>query len=79
MRLRDVFDRRIAPALRCRLCVPAVLALLVATAGIAYGVTNDDIVTALGATLFVPSAVILFGIGLRRSGVLSGRNGHRPS
>ncbi|QCC48465.1 hypothetical protein [Halobellus limi] len=79
MRVLGVIRRRTAAILRCRLCFPAVVALAIATAGIAYGVTNDDIVTALGASLFVPSAAILFGIASRRRGGLFDRVPRRPS
>jgi hypothetical protein len=44
-----------------------VLSLLIAIAGVWYGLTNDDVVTALGALLFIPSAVLLFGVAARRN------------
>jgi len=53
--------------LACRICVPAGTALLIAAAGVWYGLTHDDVVTALGALLFVPSAVLLFGVAARRN------------
>ena len=51
----------------CRLCLPATLALAFAVVGVGYGLTHDDPATALGALLFVPSAVLLFGIVRRRN------------
>jgi len=56
-------------ALRSRLLIPAVVALLAGIGGIAFGLTHDDIVTALGALLFLPSAVLLFGIVAKRHGI----------
>ena len=79
MRVLGVIRRRIVAALRCRLCLPAAVALAIATAGVGYGVLYDDIVTALGASLFVPSAAILFGIASRRRGGLFDRVPRRPS
>jgi hypothetical protein len=58
--------RRVAAVDR-RVLVPGVVALVVATVGVAYGIVADDVVTALGALLFVPSAALLFGIALRRN------------
>jgi len=52
--------------LGCRICVPALFTAGIATAAISYGLATDDMVTALGALLLVPSAILLFGIGLRR-------------
>jgi uncharacterized protein GlcG (DUF336 family) len=48
----------------CRYCLGAVLALSLAIAAVAYGLTHNDIVTALGGLLFVPTALLLAGIGL---------------
>jgi len=60
--------RRLASSvLGCRICVPAGAALFIAAAGVWYGLTHDDVVTALGALLFVPSAVLLFGVAVRRN------------
>ncbi|SDN10078.1 hypothetical protein SAMN05192554_11535 [Haloarchaeobius iranensis] len=58
--------RVVSVVLGCRVCVPASLAVLIAVAGVVYGLTNDDVVTALGALLFLPSAAILFGVAARR-------------
>lgn len=57
---------RRAPAVDRRVLVPGVVALVVAVVGVAYGIVADDVVTALGALLFVPSAALLVGIALRR-------------
>jgi len=63
MALRSRLKRRI---LGCRICIPALFTAGIATTAIVYGLTTDDMVTALGALLLVPSAILLFGIGLRR-------------
>jgi hypothetical protein len=47
---------------------PALLALVAAVVGVTLGVLQDDVATALGALLFVPSALLLFGIGSRTHG-----------
>ncbi|MFC7326020.1 hypothetical protein ACFQMF_15790 [Halorubrum rutilum] len=56
-------------ALRSHLLIPAVVALLAGLGGIAFGLIRNDVVTALGALLFLPSAVLLFGIVAKRRGV----------
>jgi ABC-type transport system involved in cytochrome bd biosynthesis fused ATPase/permease subunit len=55
--------------LRSRLLIPAVVALGAGIGGVAFGLSHDDVVTALGALLFVPSALLLFGIVAKRRGV----------
>ena len=57
---------RRAAAVDRRVLVPGVVALVVAVVGVAYGIVADDVVTAIGALLFVPSAALLVGIALRR-------------
>ena len=61
--------REMLGALRSRLLIPAVIALLAGLGGIAFGLVHNDIVTVLGALLFLPSAVLLFGIVAKRHGV----------
>jgi uncharacterized membrane protein len=68
MRVIRSIRRRVSTVLGCRICVPAAVALCIAAAGVGYGLTHDDVVTALGALLFVPSAAILFGVAVRRNG-----------
>ena len=63
MSLPSELKRRI---LGCRICIPALFTAGIATTAIVFGLLTDDMVTALGALLLVPSAVLLFGIGLRR-------------
>ncbi|MFC5279225.1 hypothetical protein ACFPM1_10735 [Halorubrum rubrum] len=58
--------REVLGPLRNHLLVPASVALLAGLGGIAFGLARDDIVTALGALLFLPSAVLLFGIVAKR-------------
>ena len=55
--------------LRSRLLVPAFVALSAGLGGVAFGVVHNDVVTALGALLFLPSALLLFGIVAKRHGV----------
>jgi hypothetical protein len=61
MSLHTVVRRRV---LGCRICIPGAFTAGIATAAIVYGLATDDMVTALGALLLVPSAVLLFAIGL---------------
>ena len=63
MSLWSELKRRI---LGCRICLPGLVTAGIATVAIVYGLATDDMVTALGALLLVPSAVLLFAIGLRR-------------
>lgn len=57
----------------CRYCLGAVVSLAAAGVAVAYGLTHDDVVTALGGLLFVPPAILFAGIGL------TGSKGHRRS
>lgn len=63
MSLRVAVKRRL---LGCRLCLPALFTAGIAATAIVVGLLTDDMVTALGALLLVPSAILLFAIGLRR-------------
>lgn len=65
MSLRNALLRRV---LRCRICLPALFTTGIATGAVVYGLLADDMVTALGALLLVPSAILLFAIGLREAG-----------
>jgi hypothetical protein len=47
------------------LLLAATVAAVIAAASIGYGLTNDDLLTALGALLIVPSIVLLYEIGSR--------------
>jgi len=54
----------------------ATVAVVIAAASVGYGLTNDDLLTALGALLIVPSIVLLYKIGSRdRSGEFDGTRG----
>lgn len=55
--------------LRSRLLVAATVAFGAGIGGIAFGLSRDDIVTVLGALLFVPSGLLLVGIVARRHGI----------
>jgi len=55
--------------LRSRLLVAAVVAFGTGIGGIAFGLAHDDIVTVLGALLFVPSGLLLVGIVAKRHGI----------
>jgi peptidoglycan/LPS O-acetylase OafA/YrhL len=48
----------------CRFCAGAVVVFVVAVAVIAHGLTQQDMVTALGALLLLPAAALLAAIGL---------------
>ena len=61
--------RGVFTALPNRLLIPAAVALAAGIGGIAFGLANDDTVTAVGALLFLPSAGVLFGIAAKRRGV----------
>jgi hypothetical protein len=67
---------KILNAVRSRLLVPALVALVAGIGGVIFGLSHDDIVTALGALLFIPSALLLFGIAAKRReiGPLSSSN-----
>ncbi|MYL68176.1 hypothetical protein [Halorubrum distributum] len=62
-------NRGTPAALRSRLLIPALVALVAALGGVAFGLARDDAVTALGALLFLPSAALLFGIVAKRHGI----------
>jgi hypothetical protein len=55
--------------LRSRLLVAAAVAFAAGIGGIAFGLSHDDIVTVLGALLFVPSGLLLAGIVAKRHGL----------
>jgi len=65
--------------LACRLCVPALVVAAMATAGVSYGLLTDDPVTSLGSLLFVPSAVLLFAIGIKEAGRALDGDGRHPN
>jgi hypothetical protein len=58
------FDRFAVSDRDCRYCLAAALALSAGIAAVVYGLTHQDVVTALGGLLFLPAAVFLAGIGL---------------
>jgi len=67
-------------ALRSRLLVPAAVAFGAGVGGVAFGLSHDDGVTALGALLFVPSGLLLLGIVAKRHGVGPfASSGRRPN
>lgn len=68
-----VIERLAAGERDCRYCLGAVLALGAAVAAVGYGLLNQDLVTALGGLLFVPTAALLAGIGLSGGDVSCGR------
>jgi hypothetical protein len=72
--MRGYLPTRLTPGRRdCRYCLGALVSLSIAGVAVAYGLTHDDVVTALGGLLFVPTAVLLAGIGL------TGGTGRRDS
>lgn len=56
----------------CRFCVAAVVVFGVAVVAIGYGLTRQDIVTALGALLLIPAAALLAAIGISGDGGVGG-------
>lgn len=72
--LRSIVRTRVANALRSRLLVPAVVALAATVGGVGYGMVNDDVVTAAGSLVFLPSALLLFAIATR-DGIDESTNG----
>ena len=48
----------------CRFCAGAAVVFAIAVAVIAHGLTQQDLVTALGAVLLLPAAALLAAIGL---------------
>lgn len=79
--LRDIYDgvvrivdcmpalesakRRVVDTLRQPTYLAAAVAVFIAAASVGYGLTNDDLLTALGAFLILPSIVLLYRIGSR--------------
>ena len=61
----DSMARRVAEPLRQPTYLAAAAAVLIAVASVAYGLTNDDLLTALGAFLIAPSIVLLYRIANR--------------
>ena len=55
-------NRRIPAALRSRLLLPALVALVGGIGGFALGLPRDAALTAVGALLFLPRAALPFGI-----------------
>ena len=61
--------QRVLSAIQQSTYVAATVALAIATASVVYGLTNDDILTALGALLLVPSIILLYSIANRQQDV----------
>lgn len=57
--------RRVVDTLRQPTYLAAAAAVFIAAASVTYGLTNDDLLTALGAFLILPSIVLLYRIGSR--------------
>jgi hypothetical protein len=65
--------QRVSTALQRSSYLAATVAVVIAAASVGYGLTNNDLLTALGALLIVPSIVLLYEIGSReRSGEFDG-------
>mgnify|MGYP006273383989 CR=1 FL=1 len=58
----DSMARRVVETLRQPTYLAAAAAVLIAAASVGYGLTNNDLLTALGAFLIVPSIVLLYRI-----------------
>jgi len=59
--------RSLLGALGSRISLAGLLTAALAVVGVAYGLMTDDVVTAAGALLLVPSALLLVGIGIRET------------
>ena len=57
--------QRVMAILQRSTLLAASVGFLLATASVVYGITNDDLLTALGAGLLIPSIVLLYAIGTR--------------
>jgi hypothetical protein len=64
MSARNLLTRRLPDGADCRYCLGAGAVFVLAAVAVVYGVANDDTVTALGALLLLPAALLLAGIGL---------------
>ena len=65
MRPLQSIQQRVLATLQRSTLLAASVGILLATASVVYGITNDDLLTALGAGLLVPSIVLLYAIGTR--------------
>jgi hypothetical protein len=65
----QLLKQRVLSAIQQTTYVAATVALTIATASVVYGLTNDDILTALGALLLVPSIILLYSIANRQADV----------
>ena len=61
----DSMAGHIVEQLRQPTYIAVVAAVLVAAVSVGYGLTNNDLLTALGAGLIVPSIVLLYAIATR--------------
>jgi len=64
----EVLFRPFALLMEYRMYLLAVSGFLIAGAAVTYGLQTEDTVMALGALLFLPNALVLFGVGLRERG-----------
>lgn len=70
--------RPFALLMEYRMYLLAVSGFLIAGSAVAYGLRIDDTVMVLGALLFLPNALVLFGVGLRERGWFDNRRPGRP-
>lgn len=59
--------QQLSTALQRSSYLAATVAVAIAAASVGYGLTNNDLLTALGALLIVPSIVLLYEIGSREN------------
>ena len=64
----DALLRPFALLMEYRMYLLAVSGFLIAGAAVTSGLRTEDTVRALGALLFRPNALVLFGVGLRERG-----------
>jgi hypothetical protein len=73
MEIPDSIGRPVADDVDYRFCLAGGVVLVATADLVAYGLASGDVVTALGALLFLPAALLFAGIGLSRGGHRSGR------
>jgi hypothetical protein len=64
----ETLMRPFALLMEYRMYLLAVSGFLIAGTAVTYGLRINDTVMVLGALLFLPNALVLFGVGLRERG-----------
>jgi hypothetical protein len=64
----ELLTQAAARASEYRMYFLAISGFAIAGLAVTYGIQTQDTVAALGALLFIPNALVLFGVGLREHG-----------